>query len=82
MGDGSIRINRMKEDWRDLSDYWILNMHDNMNGKVSSLRFSCDNKFFFSVGSDGNLFSYNWNLEIEEIRPLLSVPADRVGASY
>ena len=73
MGDGSIRVNRIQEDWRDLSDFWILNMHDNMNGKISSMRFSCNNKFFFSVGGDGNLFSYKWNLETDDIVTLVPV---------
>nr|XP_029730533.1 LOW QUALITY PROTEIN: cilia- and flagella-associated protein 44-like [Aedes albopictus] len=60
MGDGSIRVNRTKEDFRDLNEYFTLNMHYNLNGKVSGLAFSNDNRFLFSVGTDGNLFAYKW----------------------
>lgn len=45
MPDGAIRINRVKEeDFRDLSDYWINSMHDNLNGAVNSIQFSYDGK--------------------------------------
>lgn len=60
MGDGSIRVNRTKEDFRDLNEYFTLNMHYNLNGKVSGLAFSNDNRYLFSVGTDGNLFAYKW----------------------
>ncbi|XP_053686558.1 cilia- and flagella-associated protein 44 [Sabethes cyaneus] len=60
MGDGSIRLNRVKKDFRDLSDYWTLNMHYNLNGKVTGLAYSYDYRYLFSIGTDGNLFSYKW----------------------
>ncbi|XP_055624931.1 cilia- and flagella-associated protein 44 isoform X2 [Toxorhynchites rutilus septentrionalis] len=60
MGDGSIRVNRMKNDFRDWSDYWTLNMHNNLDGKVTGMTFSYDQRYLFSVGTDGNLFSYKW----------------------
>ncbi|XP_062543886.1 cilia- and flagella-associated protein 44 [Armigeres subalbatus] len=60
MGDGSIRVNRAKNDFRDLNEFFTLNMHYNLNGKVSGLTFSCDKQYLFSVGTDGNLFAYKW----------------------
>jgi len=62
MGDGKIRITRQQDNWRDFSDYWALSMHDNLLGRIPAIRFSYDKKFMFSVGADGNLFSYSWNL--------------------
>lgn len=78
MGDGKIRINRMKDDWQDLTDYWILGMHDNFHGKISSIKFSFDNKLLFSVGSDGNLFAYDWNLPLQEIRAIIPANVTKV----
>lgn len=60
MGDGSIRVNRAKEDFRDLNEFWTLNMHYNLNGKVTGLAFSYDYRHLFSIGTDGNLFAYKW----------------------
>lgn len=78
MGDGRIRINRMKKDWRDLSNYWILSMHDNFYGEIPTIKFSYDDKYLFSIGVDGNLFAYNWNLPVKEVRvvPPTALPND------
>lgn len=81
MGDGKIRINRLKEDWQDLTDYWLLGMHDNFFGRIPSIQFSFDNKFLFSVGADGNLFAYNWNLPLEEIRAIIPANVTKVSIS-
>lgn len=78
MADGKIRINHIKEDWRDLSDFWLLSMHDNIHGQIPAIKFSFDNKFLFSIGSDGNLFSYTWNLPMNKIRPIISATVPRV----
>lgn len=78
MSDGKIRINHVKDNWRDLSDFWLLSMHDNFFGKIPVIKFSFDNKFLFSIGSDGNLFSYMWNLPLKEIRPILPTVVPRV----
>lgn len=78
MGNGKIRINHIKDNWRDLSDFWLLSMHDNFFGRIPSLKFSFDNKFLFSIGSDGNLFSYSWNLPVAEIRPIIPTAVPRV----
>lgn len=64
MQDGVIRINRIKEDHRDLSDYFLLPMHDNTRGTITNLSFSFDRKYLFTVGTDGNLFSYKWNSKL------------------
>ncbi|CRK89887.1 CLUMA_CG003434, isoform A [Clunio marinus] len=68
MGDGKIRINLIKDDWRDLSDFWLLSMHDNFLGRIPALKFSYDRKFLFSIGVDGNLFSYKWNLPVKQFK--------------
>ncbi|XP_030750373.1 cilia- and flagella-associated protein 44 [Sitophilus oryzae] len=61
MQDGSIRINKTStEDYTDLSDYFKLSMHDNQNGFIPKLCFSYDEKYLFSCGYDGNLFSYKF----------------------
>lgn len=44
-----------------MEDYLELGMHDNENGVITQMIFSHDNQYFFSTGSDGNLFSYSWN---------------------
>lgn len=61
MQDGAIRVNRQKPDFRDLSDYWLLTMHDNNNGVIHALDVSFDKRFLFSVGADGNIFMYKWS---------------------
>ncbi|CAG9822879.1 unnamed protein product [Phaedon cochleariae] len=61
MQDGSIRVNKVnKKDFRDVSDYWTLSMHDNQHGFIPKMCFSSDGKFFFSCGFDGNIFSYKF----------------------
>jgi cilia- and flagella-associated protein 44 len=78
MGHGKIRINHLKENWRDLSGFWQLSMHDNFLGKIPAIKFSFDKKFMFSVGSDGNLFSYSWNLPLEKVQPAVPLPVPKV----
>ncbi|XP_048505660.1 cilia- and flagella-associated protein 44 isoform X2 [Athalia rosae] len=56
---GQIRVCRVnKHDHTDLSDYWILPMHDNYNGYIPKILLSHDNKMLLTCGYDGNLFSY------------------------
>lgn len=78
MRNGAIRINKINEDFRDLSDYWLLNMHDNLNGIIPSIQFSYDNKMIFSIGHDGNLFSYEWNIPLERVKPVNTVVPEKV----
>lgn len=66
MQNGAIRINRVKADFRDLSDYWQLSMHDNYNGFIPRMCFSYDERYFFSCGHDGNVFSYKFYPENED----------------
>lgn len=65
MQDGSIRINRVRQNHRDLSDYWSLTMHDNANGVIHDMCVSYDRQYMFSSGADGNIFSYKWNIPIQ-----------------
>ncbi|GAB0093262.1 uncharacterized protein DMENIID0001_083410 [Sergentomyia squamirostris] len=61
LSDGSIRITKILEDFRSLTDYWQLVMHSNEKGKIRRLATSHDEKYLFSVGEDGNIFSYRLN---------------------
>lgn len=82
MSNGQIRINRVSnEDWRDLSHYWLLSMHDNFFGKIPALRFSHDNKYLFTIGSDGNLFAYNWNLPVTDVKHIQPSPIPKLVAT-
>ncbi|KAK4886372.1 hypothetical protein RN001_002643 [Aquatica leii] len=66
MEDGCLRVVKInRNDWRDLSDYWQISMHDNFNGFIPNMCFSYDETYFFTCGYDGNIFSYMYNpLEI------------------
>lgn len=67
MKNGEIRVNKIKDnDYRDLSDYWCLAMHNNQNGFIPTLCFSYDEKYFFSCGHDGNVFSYTFHADDED----------------
>ena len=59
--NGKIRINRKNpNDFTDLRDYRLINMHDPLNGIIPSLILSYDSKFLFTIGHDGNVFVYDW----------------------
>lgn len=59
MEHGQIRVCKLKpENYTDLSDYWILSMHDNFNGYIPKIILSHNQKMLFTCGYDGNLFSY------------------------
>lgn len=67
MQNGAIRINKVNPtDFRDLSNYWQLSMHDNHRGFIPKMCFSYDEKYFFTCGEDGNVFSYKFNPEDNE----------------
>ncbi|XP_034946338.1 cilia- and flagella-associated protein 44 [Chelonus insularis] len=56
---GKIQVCKIKDwDSSDLSDYWILQMHDNLNGSITKICLSYDKQFLFTSGNDGNIFSY------------------------
>lgn len=62
MKHGAIRVTKVNPtNKNDLSDFWELSMHDNLNGFISKLCFSYDENYIFSCGHDGNIFSYKLN---------------------
>ncbi|CAG9858658.1 unnamed protein product [Phyllotreta striolata] len=72
MENGSIRVNKInKDNWRNLSDYWILTMHDNQYSYVPKMCFSYDETIFFSCGYDGNIFASYFNHESYEAPPFV-----------
>ncbi|XP_018302310.1 uncharacterized protein [Mycetomoellerius zeteki] len=82
MEHGEIRVCRWKpENYTDLSDYWIIPMHDNYNGYIPKIILSHDQKMLFTCGYDGNLFSYEINddtpfekIEFEKTKGTLALP--------
>lgn len=40
-------------------------MHDNTNGRINHMALSFDKKYLFTVGNDGNIFSYKWREQFE-----------------
>lgn len=67
MQHGQIRVVKVNpDDFKDLSDYWQISMHDNLNGFIPKMCFSYDEKLFFSCGHDGNIFSYIYNPEYQD----------------
>ncbi|XP_050459149.1 cilia- and flagella-associated protein 44 isoform X3 [Cataglyphis hispanica] len=82
MEHGQIRVCKLKpENYTDLSDYWILSMHDNFNGYIPKIIVNHNQKMLFTCGYDGNLFSYEINddtppeaIEFEIIKGTLSLP--------
>lgn len=65
MQNGILRIHRINSNnFRDLSDYWELSMHCNANGIITAIKLSFDKKFLYTIGADGNIFSYNLNIDI------------------
>ncbi|KYN07248.1 WD repeat-containing protein 52 [Cyphomyrmex costatus] len=86
MEHGEIRVCRWKpENYTDLSDYWILPMHDNYNGYIPKMILSHDQKMLFTCGYDGNLFSFEINddtpfeeIQFEKTEGPLSLPSTSV----
>ncbi|XP_036151277.1 cilia- and flagella-associated protein 44 [Monomorium pharaonis] len=82
MEHGQIRVCKWKpQNYTDLSDYWILPMHDNYNGYIPKIILSHNQKMLFTCGHDGNLFSYEIKddtplerIEFEKIKRILSLP--------
>lgn len=61
MINGKIRINRKNpNDFTDLRDYRLFNMHDPLNGNIPCLILNHDGNYLFTIGYDGNVFVYEW----------------------
>ncbi|XP_067210276.1 cilia- and flagella-associated protein 44 isoform X2 [Linepithema humile] len=83
---GQIRVCKWKpKNYTDLSDYWILPMHDNYNGCIPKMILSHDRKMLFTCGYDGNLFSYEITddtpseaIEFEITQGVVSLPLTNV----
>ncbi|XP_046809374.1 cilia- and flagella-associated protein 44 [Lucilia cuprina] len=84
MINGKIRINQKNtNDFTDLRNYRLVNMHDPINGNIPCLILSQDGKFLFSIGYDGNVFVYEWHgpqVMIEESKNVLLMPKKVVPA--
>ncbi|XP_014209825.1 uveal autoantigen with coiled-coil domains and ankyrin repeats [Copidosoma floridanum] len=62
MERGEIRVCRTNpREEADFSDYWLLPMHDNDNGHVSSMRLGCEGNVLLTCGYDGSIFSFAVN---------------------
>lgn len=62
MSNGALRIHKIHQDYRNLTNFIELNMHDNMNGIINHMTCSLDSKYIFTVGNDSNIFSYKNNI--------------------
>lgn len=57
--NGAIRIYTAKDsNFAEISPFWQLSMHDNTYGEITYMDVSFDGTFLFTVGKDGNFFSY------------------------
>ncbi|XP_043471636.1 cilia- and flagella-associated protein 44 [Leptopilina heterotoma] len=81
MQHGEIRVCRVNpEDHLDLSDYWLLPMHDNFNGYIPKMTLSYDHNILLTCGHDGNLFSFCINDETFDADHKVPVPTkDKLG---
>ncbi|CAD5123356.1 DgyrCDS11713 [Dimorphilus gyrociliatus] len=59
MENGAVRIYTVKDaNLADIDPFWQLSMHDNTYGQITYIDVSFDGSFLFTVGKDGNFFSY------------------------
>lgn len=85
MANGAIRVQKVIDgDLGETGPYWILNSHDNQNGNITHISISNDGKFIFTVGADGNFFSYEFMEETkieEKVKEAKAkIPSARVSA--
>nr|CAD7399612.1 unnamed protein product [Timema cristinae] len=74
MQDGRIRVQRVNpNDHSDMTDYWLYSMHDNTNGIINKICFSYDERYLFTCGVDGNIFSYTFNVSEEDYPKVQSI---------
>ena len=58
--DGSLRIHSLNtNDIGALGPCWQMNLHDNTYGRITRVGMSFDEKFLFTVGRDGNFFTFD-----------------------
>ncbi|XP_068141565.1 cilia- and flagella-associated protein 44 [Drosophila tropicalis] len=81
--NGRVRLNRTNpENFTDLTEYRIYNMHDSIKGVIPSIATSYNGDHIVSVGHDGNIFLYKWtgpkNIK-GQFRSLLPAMPKRVG---
>lgn len=62
MSNGSLRIHKIHDNFRNLTNFTEMYMHDTMNGKINHIICSLDSQFIFTVGNDSNIFSYKNNI--------------------
>lgn len=75
--NGLVTVNQLTaEDPHNFIECESLQMHNIQNGKITSLRFSCDEKQFFSAGVDGNLFVYATKSMVECVRAAIASDID------
>ena len=57
--DGSVRIYPLSGgDLAEIDQHWSLTVHDNDYGSITHIATSYDGNFLFTVGADGNFFSF------------------------
>ncbi|XP_014247443.1 uncharacterized protein LOC106665503 [Cimex lectularius] len=67
MSNGCIRLVKAHQsDLANLSDYLEIGMHVTTGHRITHLAVSCDNSVAYSCGTDGGIFSYVFNLPIEQ----------------
>ena len=58
--DGSMRIHSLNSsDIGALGPCWQMSLHDNTYGQITRVAMSFDEKYLFTVGRDGNFFTFN-----------------------
>jgi WD40 repeat protein len=68
--DGCLRVHNIPDtSTLDLSNYWQFSMHNTQNGCINQISTSFDNKYIFSIGNDGNFFTYEFNMDSHEHEP-------------
>lgn len=83
MADGSVRIHPLASgDIGEMGPYWILNVHDNHYGSITHIASSFDQKFLFTVGADGNFFTFQVmaqeKVEAETLENKAKIPSAKV----
>ncbi|XP_014247458.1 uncharacterized protein LOC106665516 [Cimex lectularius] len=67
MSNGCIRLVKTHQsDPANLSDYLEIGMHVTTGQRITHLAVSCDNTIAYSCGTDGGIFSYAFNLPVEQ----------------